>query len=534
MRSADQPIVTSPDALLVRRAPLGGSPLSLALQRGDDRGWLTARPADRRGWQQHAEAIRGAFAGRDWLGPLAPAFAATGAAQARLAQAAADGLVITTGQQPGLFGGPLYTLSKAIGAIALADALQDALQLPVAPVFWAATDDADWHEASVARFATGKGVVTATLGGPATEGVAMADVPLGDLSAIWPVLDSASGSAADLRVRQVLESAYQPTATIGHAYLVLLRELLEPFGMAVLDAAHPAVREAADPALREALRHAGAIERALVTRSDAIVAAGFTPQVEHIERLSLVFHRQRDPHGVEVRERIPIEDASMRADGALRGSLGPNVLLRPVIERSLLPTACYLAGPGELAYFAQVSAVAEAMGVAAPIAAPRFACELIEAHHVARLAEIGLAEDDLRIPHQAEQHVARRHVSEQMNDALERLRVTMDAQLRAIGDANDGEAVLAPEVIGGLARDLEHRIGRFERRLLAGIKRRESQTMQEVTVLRAAIRPEGHSPERHLNPMPLLARHGVGVLDRMRDEAMAYANALVQGSASIR
>lgn len=514
--------------LVLRTVSLGGSALSRALQQGRDHGWMTERPHGVTAWREHGGRIRGSFHGHDWLAPLMPAFAPMGAARERLERAAAGGIVVTTGQQPGLFGGPLYTLSKAIGAIAFADILQDALQIPVAPVFWAATDDADWREAAVTHFSTPRGLLTASLKGPATEGVAMAEIPLGDLTAAWAALDASCGSAADHRVRHMLESAYFSEHTIGGAYLTLLRSLLEPLGMAVLDAAHPAVREAADPVLRIALERASAIEDALVARNQAITAAGFSPQVEHVESRSLVFQRMREEHGFGVRERVPVAHAERVAQEAACGAFGPNVLLRPIVERALLPTATYLAGPGELAYFAQVSAVAESMGVAAPIASPRFACELMDVRHLRRLADLGLSESDLLTPDHAEQLLARTYLPEQAGDALERLRVTLDAQIRSLGEAIQGEAIVAPEVLAGLTRDVSHRVGRFERRLLAGIKRREAGIMREVAVLRGAIRPNGHSPERVINPMPFLARHGISVLERMRACARPYATALLE------
>src|SRR5207247_727075 len=50
--------------------------------------------------------------------------------------AAGEVLVITTGQQPGLFTGPLYTVYKALSAIALARRLERERRGPVVPVFW--------------------------------------------------------------------------------------------------------------------------------------------------------------------------------------------------------------------------------------------------------------------------------------------------------------------------------------------------------------------------------------------------------------
>ena len=106
---------------------------------------------------RRAEAMMSSLASRDWLTPLRHAFDPTGVAADRLEAAAKGGFVVTVGQQPGLFGGPLYTWWKALSALAFADALQQATGVPVAPVFWAATDDSDFVEASWTAVATPDG-----------------------------------------------------------------------------------------------------------------------------------------------------------------------------------------------------------------------------------------------------------------------------------------------------------------------------------------------------------------------------------------
>jgi len=523
------------DGLHIRTAALGGSALSRALQTGQvGRDWLAPRPQSLAAWRAHAATVRADFPDDSWCRRLAPAFAATGAAAERLQRAAQSGVVVTTGQQPGLFGGPTYTFSKAMGAIALADKLEAELGMPVAPVFWAATDDADWMEAAVTWVAGARGLSVAQLPGPGTDGVAMADVALGDLSAARVVLGNAFGSAAHGSVIDLIDRSYVPQATMGGAYLQLLRALLEPLGMAVLDAAHPALREAADPLLRRALKQSSHVLESVQARSRAIEHAGFTPQVDVVDGLSLVFRTQTASQGGQVqrvRERVPVAEATQVAREAEVGALGANVLLRPVLERSILPTLCYLAGPGEYAYFAQVSPVAEALEAAVPVAAPRWACALVESRSLTQLDELGISEDDLLDPHRAELRVAQAHVDAELADTLERLRVTVDAQLRALHDAATAPSTpLAAEVVDGLSRDLTHRIDRFERRVVAGVKRRESELLTQVAAVRAALRPNGQPPERVLNLMPLIVRYGPRVLAAMREAAAAHAAALLHGS----
>ncbi len=518
----------------VRSVPLGGSALSRAVQRGSvGASWYAPRPQNAAAWSAHVGAVRASMGETDWLTPLAPAIAATGLAADRLTRAAAQGAVITTGQQPGLFGGPAYTFSKALSALAMADELEQRTGISIAPLFWAATDDADWMEAAVTHVATSAGLQTLSLTGSATDGIAMADVMLGELREARETLAAACGSAAQSEVLTLVDSAYVPHATIGASYVQLLRALLEPLGIAVLDAAHAAVRTAADPFLRRALVRAGDLSAALTQRGREISDAGFAPQVDVVDSLSLVFRTslvQRDAQMVRARERVPITDAARVAREADVGALGANVLLRPVLERSLLPTVCYLAGPGELAYFAQVAPIASALGASIPLVAPRWSGEIVEADAERAIDRLGISEAMLSDPHAAELAVARRLMSDDVNDSLERLRVMLETQLLSLKENVGGaDGVVADSVVDGLQRDLGHRLDRFERRALAGVKRREVQAMRDVAAARAKLRPLGQSPERVLNLVPMLARYGVEILEQMRDGARQHAQRLVHG-----
>lgn len=535
--------VADPDMIDVRTVPLGGSRLSLELQGATERidrdagapgaAWLVERPRSVEAWRTRAQQVRDSQGTPDWYTTLAPAFGASGAAAERLSRAAARGVVITTGQQPGLFGGPTYTWTKAMSALALADRMEAELGIPVAPVFWAATDDADWAEAAVTHLLTTDGLQTIQLSGPATDGVSMMDVPLGDTSAALAALREACGSAASGGVLDEVQSAYVPHATIGAAYLQLLRALLEPLGIAVLDASHAATRGAADPFLRRALVRAATVSAGLSARTAEIRAAGFAPQVEIVENLSLVFRTSigRAGRGPERgRERVPVSDAARVAREAEPGTLGANVLLRPVLERCLLPTVAYVAGPGELAYFAQIGPIAEVLEAAAPLPVPRWAAEIVEPRSVRVRERLGIGESMLRDPHAADTFIARRAMPDDVQDALERLRVTLDAQTRALRSAvHAADGLVHDSVVDGLERDVTHRLERFERRVVAGVKRREAVLLRDVAYVRAAYRPMGASPERVLNLIPTLARHGTEVFAMLRREAETHAHALLHG-----
>ena len=258
-------------------------------------------------------------------------------------------------------------MHKAVTLLELSTALALVTGRPVAPVFWAATDDADLAEANHVSVVRHGKLDRLSMDAESISGRSMANTPLGDVAEQIARLEEACGSVSDPRVLEAVRKAYAADATVGSSYVTLLRALLEPLGIAVLDASHAAVRKAGYATVRRALERADAVASALAARSKAITDAGFHPQVADVPNLSLVFETLDDG----TRRRVPLRAAGEIAERASADRLGPNVLLRPIMERQILPTVSYVGGPGEVAYFAQVSTVAEALGRAQPTISPR-------------------------------------------------------------------------------------------------------------------------------------------------------------------
>src|SRR5215218_3354385 len=235
---------------IVRTDALGGSPLARAAMDGQLPEWYLSRPTGAQAWTDRAGSVRAGTRNSDWLESLRPALAARGAAAARIERVAQGrGVVVTTGQQPGLFGGPIYTWSKALSALALADEIEAATGTPAAPVFWAANDDADFAEAAWTAIAVPGGAERLSVAPGAALGRPMAEMPLTDPTAALAALARACGTTVDERPLRAARTAYRLGATVGGAYLQLLRELFEPLGIAVLDAADASVTSAARPFL---------------------------------------------------------------------------------------------------------------------------------------------------------------------------------------------------------------------------------------------------------------------------------------------
>ncbi|HKP14473.1 MAG TPA: bacillithiol biosynthesis BshC, partial [Gemmatimonadaceae bacterium] len=146
------------------------------------------------------------------------------------------------------------------------------------------------------------------------------------------------------------------------------------------------------------------------------------------------------------------------------------------------------------------------------------------------LRRLGLQPDDLRVPHVAERRLSREAMNPQTAAGLAALRADVAALAERLG-SEPRELGLDAAVQGAIG-SLQHRVDRLERRLLAGVARRESERMRDLGTARGALYPFGGRQERTLNLVPILARHGVALLEELHAAAAGYADEIVAGVAT--
>ncbi len=509
---------------IVERLSLAMGPLAMAVRDGTlPAGFTAERPQTMQAWRHHIEACREPMMGPGWATTLREAMRPSGPAAARLARVSGgQGVVVTTGQQPGLFGGPMYTIVKALSALALADRLETTLGIPTAPIFWAATDDADFAEGATTWLPTAGGLLDARLHAVPPDGTMMSHAFLGNLDDAKAILArAAAGSAWPEFVRAAM-SAYHEGATVGNAYVEMMREILMPLGITVLNAAHPSVRHQSAPLLRRALAEASAIDEALNARTRELRAAGFTPQVDLLPDKSLVFVVRNG-----VKERASVSGAAAVLPRVSDDLLSPNVLMRPVVERALLPTVAYMAGPGELAYFAQVGSVATELSVAIPLALPRTSVRIVTPDVQATLARHGQSVDAMKNTTALVKALSSAATPETALDALAALRAQIRTTVDTIRFAN---ASIERAALDGAAAQFAHRADRLERRILAASKRTITAQLHKVDQAQSLLWPQGAPQERVVNPLPWFARYGSPLLERLQQACAEDASTHVHGS----
>lgn len=454
------------------------------------------------------------------------------AAEARLQRVVDDGgFLVTTGQQAGLFGGPLYTIYKALTAVRLAETLESALNVPVAPLFWVASEDHDWAEVNHA-FALDARDSLRRLELHGADGVPAASMARRLVGADGPdvverlgriLLPPTDHTAALLAE---LGEAYRPERSMAGAFSDLLASWLAPFDLLLVDAADPHLKDLSVPILADALRRAGDAEAAVVAQTRRLTDAGYEAPVALIESAANVFYeddtgrdrliRNGTGWGVRSGPKTWSQDELLAELEATPGRFSPNVLLRPVIESAVFPTLAYVAGPSELAYFGQLACLFELHGVGMPLVQPRGSAVLIEPHVRETLDRFHLDVDDLEAPaHEIISRIVRARLPADVARRLDEAHEAIETGYERLSDAAEA---LDPTLAGSAARarraslnELDH----FERKVLRRLKARDDAALRRLQGARSSLFPDGQPQERVLAPVGFLARWGKDLLGEL-------------------
>ena len=319
-------------------------------------------------------------------------------------------VAMVTGQQAGLFGGPLYTIYKAAAAIANARALTAETGVPCVPIFWLQNEDHDYDEIAECAIAGDDAVIRVRAPGRGED----ADYSIASRcygTAVEAALDTLDGELVGPSASEVmacLRDCYRPDSSPDAAFHQLMTRLFAPRGLLIVDPMHPAMIAAAAPLHHRALAEAEPISDALLARTRALREAGYTVQI-HVRPSAPLSFFHPDGHAGPRYRVEPIEggyrlcgtDREASSEAVARGPFSTSALLRPILQDTLLPTVGYVGGPGEIAYFAQLPPLYAHFGLPVPLVIPRARLRIIDPKSTRLLDQLELSADDLGKPRDA-------------------------------------------------------------------------------------------------------------------------------------
>jgi len=492
------------------------------------RRWYPSNPFSM-GWASHSPVLDEKHRSRlaEALQAQAESFGACEAVFANIERLKNGAAAVVTGQQVALFGGPLLTLLKAATAIRKAQEATKASGREHVPIFWLASEDHDLAEVDQVALLGKTSIETLTLSLKSARPVPVGALPVDGgsdpgLQHLEATLNQASELLGWAPITNLLRECYAPGATLASAFGRLLTKIFADFGLIVMDAASREFHAMGASVLRSALERADELEDALLVRSQDLEAAGYHAQVLVTSDHSLLFLID-----VETGARLPLRRTTngewkagtrpyttaqlLEILAAEPERLSPNALLRPVFQDKILPTAAYVGGPAEVAYFAQSEVLySRILGRVTPVL-PRLMATLVEPAIASTMAT-----HEVQFPQALE---AKTIESLAMRLGARAIPVDGKRKIAAVGNAMDAELTALTDYMTAMSADLGRAAGvsaskmRYQmnrlRRMAANFElQKQTSLNKHATALMLSLYPNGHLQERLLAGVHFLARYG--------------------------
>ena len=450
---------------------------------------------------------------------------------------APDTYAVVTGQQVGLFSGPAFTLYKALTAVRLSISLREQ-GLKTVPVFWLASEDHDLEEVAHA-YTLNEHYELVHLHEPGARPAPQS--PVGRVKLTEAISDQIDRMESGLpsgdyrgRLMEDLRHAYQTGFTWSQSFARFMSRLFSRWGVVLLDPLDEAVHRLAAPIYQKALAEAGELRSRLQERSEELVKAGYHAQV-HIGDDSTMLFAEREGN------RLPVHSSGAHNDGFNIGadratslkemereiaaqplSFSSNVLLRPLVQDTLLPTIAYVAGPSELAYLGQAQVLYSAFDRPMPAILPRSGFTLVDSRLERWMEKYQIGVDDIW---KGNEHLTQRIAStafaegwSERFDQTERDLAGLLMRLRKDIEAIDPTLL---DTLNHAEEKIQYQVEKLKGKLTRSALQRSEVLARHERALLDALMPEKELQERLVSGVWFLGCAGYGLLERLLERIPA-------------
>jgi len=438
-----------------------------------------------------------------------------------------ESLCVVTGQQLTIFGGPLYTFFKIITTIIHARKLSVAYGRPVIPVFWMADEDHDFQEIATIYYPKSSGLEQCSIkdedqyAAPVAERLITDDV----IEAIEHLFNDLGQTEFSSSVQDLLSESYKKGDTHRKAFGTLITKIFGKYGLVLAGSNHPSIKKAFISQFIRSIDNPSEIESALHQQSELLRVIS-KPQAQVSD--SLLFYI--DPKNNHQRIRIRRDGTGWYcgsliswSDQEIRSEIenhperfSPNVFLRPILQDTLLPNLAYVAGPGEIGYYAQMRTFYKIFGQQMPCIYPR---------HSATLVEPGIARLMTELPFDFEEYLQRSEVLEKLFLSNEKAvhpevlsqkwtQIVRDGSKPFILEISKFDASLEASAQKVMA-EFEESVERLMQKLVRSIKQKEQTSLNRITRVKNALFPNEGLQERSVCGIYFMNKYGLDIWDRL-------------------
>jgi bacillithiol synthase len=432
----------------------------------------------------------------------------------RLRQGAA---AVVTGQQVGLFGGPTFCILKALTAVLMAE------KAGAIPMFWLATEDHDLEEINTVNLAAGDHLQKFTVNVPHVEGAPVGNIAFTDeITAATQQVEALFGKS---EISELLAASYRKGETFGTAFAKFYTKVFSEMGVVFLNPLDQDLHHIAQPIFRAALEKSEEINQALVSRNHELEAAGYHAQVKVTPSHTLCFYfeegartpvRHQDSEFFIGERKLAAAELLKEAERCPE-KFSANVLLRPVMQDYLLPTLCYIGGPAEVAYFAQIEVVYRKLAGRVTPVIPRIFATLIEPRIAKLLDRYQLSLPDLfNTPEKTRELVASRALPDSILKSFDLAAEHVEKALTLIQgplEKLDKTLIDAAENAGSKMR---YQLQGIRDKAARAEARKNTEVLRHADELITALYPNKELQEREIGGAYFLLKYGKSVLDQIK------------------
>jgi bacillithiol synthase len=477
--------------------------------------------------------------------------ATTAASLERMANGA---VAVVSGQQVGLFGGPCYSIYKALMAIQVADDLTKQGTQAV-PIFWMATEDHDvdeirhttwFHDGRQTRFEL-----------PVPE-VSDSGKPVGRLK-LGPQISEIAKEASDILEQQgstllahILRDSYTPQETYSSAFAKLFAKLFAGRGLILLDPLDSELHKVAAPIYEQVAKDRDALNDALLQRGKALETAGYAAQVKVTSKSTPLFFmgdstaasggaagnsagtsaaaKPSSTTAVAARQVISATAAGFQAGNKIwtraefqqavarePEKFSPNALLRPVLQDFLLPTVAYVAGSAEISYFAQSEVLYRALLGRMPVMLPRAGFTLVDVKAAKLLKQYQLTVEDLwQGSEEIRKRLERAAVPKALSAKFDREQKQIIKTLTQLGQQIATLDRTLQGSVGTAQKKIAFQLDKLRRKVGRAQAQKNSLITAQQKFLEEQLYPHHVLQSRELCFLPFLAKWGPSALDQLQ------------------
>jgi bacillithiol biosynthesis cysteine-adding enzyme BshC len=452
-----------------------------------------------------------------------------------------DSVVVIGGQQAGILTGPLYSIHKIISVIKLAEQKERQLGVPVVPVFWIAGEDHDFQEVNHVFVPVNQKLDKWTYPEKVLQKKMVSDIQIDkDICLAWVenIIENFGETEHTNHLLAFVTEQINKSTTFVDFFANIIMELFKDYGLLIVDSGDSAFRQLQKEFLKEQIVHHEAITYALLEQQKEIAKQGFPLTIDASERAANLFYYDQ-----QLNERILLEydreaERFVGKNGRVKFSkqelvelayenpakLSNNVVTRPLMQEWLFPTLAFIAGPGEISYWAELKQVFEHFGIKMPPIVPRLNITFLD-----RSVETDLEELNLKLENvlqsgtgqekaQFIETIMDKEIAELFSKAKEQLVNQYQVIAAKTAELNQGLLPLLKKNEGLLIKELDF----MQTKLEEAVKLKHDVILNKYARVDMNLRPDGSPQERIWNIFYYLNRYGMNFINDIMESAFEF------------